>query len=282
MTDWYRETLHDHMAQELVIDRVVYRQRTEHQDMLIFDNGTYGRVLSLDAVAQTSTGDEFIYHEMLVHVPLVAHGSARRVLVIGGGDGGTLRRCLEHPVERVVMVELDRTVVDLSIEYLPEISAGAFDDPRTELIIADGCQYVKETSERFDVIIIDSTDPVGPGAVLFTESFFGDCKRCLNPGGVFVNQGGVPWVQGAELSQFFPRLRRFYTDSSAYAVAVPLYTGGLMTLGWASDDPTLRRQPVDVLAARMEALHLKTRYYTPQVHVASFALPPFIDAMLAV
>ncbi|NBC34828.1 MAG: polyamine aminopropyltransferase [Alphaproteobacteria bacterium] len=281
MTDWYRETLHAHIAQELAIDRVVYRQRTEHQDLVIFDNGTYGRVLALDGVAQTTTRDEFIYHEMLVHVPLVAHGSPKRVLIIGGGDGGTLRRALEHPIERAVMVELDRTVVDLSVEYMPELSAGAFDDPRTELLIADGCRFVKETAETFDAIIIDSTDPVGPGAVLFTAEFFADCKRLLNPGGVFVNQGGVPWVQSQELATFFPRLKALYADASVFSAAVPLYIGGIMTFGFATDDPGLRRQPVETLAARYRALGLKTGYYSPAMHAAAFALPPFVESLIA-
>lgn len=280
MIDWYRETLHHDIVQELAVDRVVYRQRTEHQDLVIFDNGTYGRVLALDGVAQTTTRDEFIYHEMLVHVPLMALGSPKRVLIIGGGDGGTLRRCLEHPVERVVMVELDRTVVDLSIEYMPELSAGAFDDPRTELLIADGCRYVKGTAETFDAVIIDSTDPIGPGAVLFTAEFFADCKRRLTPGGVFVNQGGVPWVQGAELATFFPRLKALYADATVFTVSVPLYIGGVMTIGWASDDPALRQVPAETLEARYAARGLKTRYYSPAVHKAAFALPPFIEKLI--
>ena len=282
MTEWFTETLHEHVAQRLEMSRVVFREKSEHQDVLIFDNESYGRVLTLDGVLQTTTGDEFVYHEMLTHVPILAHGSAARVLIVGGGDGGVLRRCLMHPaVDKVTMVEIDRTVIDLSREYLPEIGGTAFDDPRTELVIADGCRFVKETDQRYDVIIIDSTDPIGPGAVLFTPEFYGDCKRCLTPGGVFVNQNGVPALDIRVQHETYRKLKAFYADVWAYAVAVPTYLGGIMTLGWASDDPALRRVPVDELERRCIAAGLESRYYTPALHAASFALPRNVEALMA-
>jgi spermidine synthase len=281
MTDWFAETLHRDVSQHLAIDRVLYRERTEHQDLVIFQNGTYGRVLALDGVVQTTTADEFIYHEMLVHVPMLAHGAARRVLIIGGGDGGTLRRVLMHPVERAVMVEIDRSVVELSRDYLGDICGAAFDDPRTELVIADGCRYVKETDGAFDVIIIDSTDPFGPGAVLFTDEFFADCKSRLAPGGVFVNQGGVPWVQGPELAEFFPRLKALYADTSVFLAPVPVYIGGHMAFGWGSDDGGLRQTPLPELERRFADTGIAARYYTPQVHAAAFALPGYVAETLS-
>jgi spermidine synthase len=281
MTEWFAETLHSHVSQHLAIGRVLYRERTEHQDLVIFENGTYGRVLALDGVVQTTTADEFVYHEMIAHVPLLAHGAARRVLIVGGGDGGTLRRVLMHPVERAVMVELDRSVVDLSREHLSDICGAAFDDPRTDLVIADGCRFVKETDEVFDVIIVDSTDPFGPGAVLFTAEFFADCKARLAPGGVFVNQGGVPWVQGAELADFYSRLKPLYLDATVYLAPVPIYIGGHMAFGWASDDAMLRAVPVLELEKRFAAAGLAARYYTPEVHAAAFALPGYVAERLA-
>ena len=281
MTEWFAETLHSHIAQHLVMDRVLYRDRTDHQDLVIFENGTYGRVLALDGVVQTTTADEFVYHEMIAHVPLLALGDAKQVLIIGGGDGGTLRRVLMHPVERAVMVELDRTVVDLSRAHLSDICGTAFEDPRTELVIADGCRFVKETEDSFDAIIVDSTDPFGPGAVLFTDEFFTDCKARLRPGGVFVNQGGVPWVQGQELAEFFPRLTALYADATAYLAPVPVYIGGHMAFGWATDDTGLRRLPGPELERRFAALGLETRYYTPALHAASFALPGYVADRLA-
>ena len=178
--EWFDERLHRDWRQGIRIREVVFEERTEHQELLIFDSYQWGRVLALDGVVQTTTGDEFCYHEMIVHVPMLAHGSAREVLIVGGGDGGCLREALKHGgVERVTQVEIDRSVIDLCVTYLPSISAGAFDHPKARVLIADGAKYVAETEDRYDVVIIDSTDPVGPGAVLFTTEFYGGCRRLL-------------------------------------------------------------------------------------------------------
>ena len=281
MSDWYDETLYGDVAQRFRMGRVLYRDKTEHQDLVIFENPVLGRVMALDGVIQTTEGDEFVYHEMLTHVPILAHGRARRVAIVGGGDGGMLRRCLEHKaVERVTMVEIDRSVVDLSVAHLPSISAGAFDDPRANLVIADGCAFMKETDERFDVIIVDSTDPHGPGAVLFTQAFYGDCKARLTPGGVLVTQNGVPFFQPQELKDSHQRLGRLFTDASFFVAPVPSYYGGFMAFGWATDDADLRRQTAEAIRPRFEAAGLTTRYYTPEIHAASFALPAYVLAAL--
>ncbi|WP_431858177.1 polyamine aminopropyltransferase [Azospirillum sp.] len=281
MSDWYTETLHSDVAQRLRMGRILFRDKTEHQDLVIFESPTLGRVMALDGVIQTAEGDEFVYHEMLTHVPVLAHGRVRRVLIVGGGDGGMLRRVLEHPgVERVTMVEIDRTVVDLAIRYLPSISAGAFDDPRAELVIADGCRFVKETDQTFDVIIIDSTDPQGPGAVLFTEEFYRDCKTRLTPGGILCTQNGVPFLQPQELRDSHGRLKRLFADVSFFVAPVPTYYGGFMAFGWATDDEALRRWTEAEIRPRFEGAGLKTRYYTPAIHAASFALPAFMLEIL--
>ncbi len=277
MSDWYTETLYPDVAQSFRMGRVLFREKTELQDLVIFENPQLGRVMALDGVIQTSEGDEFVYHEMLTHVPILAHGRVRRVLIVGGGDGGMLRRALEHPgVERITMVEIDRTVVDLSIQYLPSISAGAFDDPRAELVIADGCRFVKETDQSFDVIIVDSTDPHGPGAVLFTEEFYRDCKARLTPGGILCTQNGVPFHQPEELRGSHGRLGGLFADASFFVAPVPTYYGGFMAFGWATDDTALRRQTAEQIRPRFSAAGIRTRYYTPDIHAASFALPAFM------
>ncbi len=282
MTEWYEEALHPGLSQRLSMDRVLYRARTGHQDLAIFENRLFGRVLALDGAIQTTEGDEFVYHEMLVHTPILAHGRASRVLIVGGGDGGSAREALRHPgVERVTMVEIDRTVVDLCAAYLPSLSAGAFDDPRLELVIADGAAFVEESDGRWDVIVVDSTDPIGPGEVLFGERFYRGCKRRLAPGGVLVTQNGVPFVQGEEVTDSYRRLSACFADVSFYLAPVPTYQGGHMAFGWASDDPALRRAPVETLAARRARAGLAPRYYTPETHVAAFALPACIEALMA-
>ncbi|MDA0342023.1 MAG: polyamine aminopropyltransferase, partial [Proteobacteria bacterium] len=178
--EWFEEALHPGLTQGLSMDRILFREKTELQDLVIFENRIFGRVLALDGVVQTTEGDEFIYHEMLSHVPILAHGAASRVLIIGGGDGGMAREVLKHPgVRTVTMVEIDPSVIELCRNHLPSISAGAFDDPRLDLVIADGAAFVEVTNDRWDVIIIDSTDPLGPGEVLFGERFYRGCKRCL-------------------------------------------------------------------------------------------------------
>lgn len=282
MTEWFDETLYRHVAQRFAVSRIVFRERTEHQDLVIFENPVMGRVLALDGVIQTAEGDEFIYHEMLTHVPILAHGSARRVLIVGGGDGGMAREALKHgAVERVTMVEIDRGVVDLCATYLPSIGAAAFKDPRLDLVIADGAAFVKSCRDRFDVIIVDSTDPQGPGAVLFTQEFYADCRRCLAPGGILVTQNGVPFFQPDELRNTARRLKGLFADTAFYLAAVPTYYGGFMAFGWGCDSAAPRQAAPAELARRHAAAGIATRYYTPALHAASFALPRFVEALAA-
>ena len=263
------------------IGRMVHEARSAHQHVQLFENAIMGRVLVLDGVVQTTERDEFIYHEMLVHVPVLAHGAARRVLVIGGGDGGALEELFKHEdVETATLVDIDRTVIDLARRFLSSICQGAFDDPRLDLVIADGCKYVAETDQRYDVIIVDSPDPVGPGAVLFTADFYADCRRCLNDGGVLVTQNGVPFTQSEELRGSMTALKKLFADACCYLTHVPSYVGGAMALGWASDDSELRRTPLETLRKRFGQAGLETRYYTPAVHQAAFALPRYIEKLV--
>lgn len=280
MPGWAVERLHAHHGQCLEIDETLYDSETEHQRLRVFQNPRFGRVLTLDGVVQTTEGDEFIYHEMLAHVPILAHGAARRVLIVGGGDGGMAREALRHgSVEHVTMVEIDAGVVEFSKRYLPSLSAGAFDDPRLDLVIADGADFVAETDRRFDVAIVDSTDPIGPGEVLFTDTFYGRAKRCLNEGGILVTQNGVPFMQGDELAGTMRAFRALFADAACYLATVPTYVGGPMAFGWGTDGAA-RATPVETLRARYDASGIDARYYTPEVHAAAFALPAYVRALL--
>ncbi len=274
---WFTEILHADLAQQLKVDEVLYEGRTRFQDAKVFANGRLGKVLVLDDVVQTTMGDEFVYHEMMAHVPLFAHPNPRRALIVGGGDGGLLEEALKHPsLERVTLVELDDGVVDLAKAHLPDLSRGAFDDPRTNLVIGDGAKFVAETEDRFDVIMIDSTDPHGPGEVLFSKAFYRDCKRCLTDGGVLVTQNGVPFLQPDELTTSVGRFRDLFKEGTAYVITVPTYAFGMMALGWATDALALRQTPLATLEARFAKAAFETQYYSPEVHKAAFALPMYI------
>lgn len=282
MERWVEETLHSGFRVRLKADRVLFDSETEHQRLIIFENADYGRVMMLDGVVQLSTRDEFVYHEMMAHVPLFAHGKAKRVLVVGGGDGGVLREVLKHPeVESATLCEIDRSVIELCREHFPDVSAGALDDARTTVVIADGTKFVAEADRRFDAILVDSTDPMGPGAALFTKEFYTDCRRALTDGGVLVTQNGLPFLQAAELKQSVSYFRDLFDDAFAYLATTPSYFGGPMSFGWATDHAKLRRRKRRKLAKRhKKAGGFPTRYWRPDVHVAAFALPTYVHELV--
>ena len=283
-TAWLEERLYDEWQQRFHVEREIVRLRSDYQEIVIFESTSHGRVLMLDGVVQITEADEFVYQEMLSHVPIVAHGTARRILIIGAGDGGVLRRVLEHAtIEQVTLVEIDSEVVRLSREFLPRISGSAWDDPRARLVIGDGVEFVAAASSgSFDIIIVDSTDPAGVGTVLFTDTFYAEAARVLDNGGVIVNQCGVPFMQPDEFRTTSIRRSRHFDHVSAYVAAVPTYIGGLMTLGiaWSGRD----RIDQDAGTARTRASRAgilgKTGYWSPEIHEACFALPPYIGRHL--
>ncbi|UWQ89453.1 polyamine aminopropyltransferase [Rhodobacteraceae bacterium M382] len=278
---WITEKLHAHYAQSLRVDEMLYDSKTEHQRLKVFQNGQFGRILTLDDVVQTTEGDNFIYHEMLTHVPILAHGNAKRVLIIGGGDGGMAREALRHQsVEHVTMVEIDAGVVDFSKEYLPMLSQGAFDDPRLTLVINDGAAFMRDTQDKFDVIIVDSTDPIGPGEVLFTDTFYGHAARALTPDGIIVTQNGVPFMQGDELTNTMRAFQALFCDASCYIASIPTYAGGPMAFGWGSHSNKGRTVDLPTVQARFAAAGLECDYYNPEIHKAAFALPGYVKKLI--
>lgn len=282
---WISETLFEELGlrTSYTAERVLYEVQTEHQHLVLFENRHFGKVLMLDGATQVTTRDEFIYHEMMTHVPILAHGNAREVLIIGGGDCGIAEEVLKHKaLTRVTQVEIDPSVVEFSQEHFPEFTGPVFADPRFESVIADGMKYVAETERRFDVIIVDSTDPQGPGAVLFTYEFYAACRRCLNPGGVMVTQNGVPFFQPDELVSSVTHFRKLFADAGCYVAAIPTYVGGHMSMGWAAADARLRITSAETLGERYRAAgSFSTKYWTPDVHKAAFALPRFIADAVA-
>ncbi|MGH7189915.1 MAG: polyamine aminopropyltransferase [Acetobacteraceae bacterium] len=284
LDSWVNESLYPTWGQRFRVRRELARAQSPYQDIAIFESEFYGRVLMLDGVVQITEADEFVYQEMLVHVPLIAHGAAERVLIIGAGDGGVLRRVLGHRnVRRAVMVEIDAEVIRLSREFLPQIGGAAWDDPRAEVIVGDGIAYVAEAPDAaFDVMIVDSTDPIGVGEVLFTERFYAEAARVLSPSGVVVSQCGVPFLQADELAESSRRRAKSFPHVTAYLAAVPTYVGGFMTLGWAAKDARLTELEVAEIERRAIAAGIlgQTRYWTPSVHHAAFQLPPYIAELM--
>jgi spermidine synthase len=277
---WINETLYPQWGQRFLVQRELARVQSDFQDIVIFESETHGRVMLLDGVVQITERDEFVYQEMLTHVPLLAHGDCRRVLIIGAGDGGVLRRVLQHRgVERAVMVEIDGEVIRLAKEFLPNIAGDAWTDPRAEVIVGDGIDYVTRAPDAmFDAIIVDSTDPIGVGEVLFTDAFYANSARILSSGGLIVNQCGVPFMQADELRDTSLRRASFFPHVGAYVAAVPTYVGGFMTLGFAAKQPGLDAVPVETIRSRAAASGITgfTEYWTPEVHASAFHLPPYI------
>lgn len=196
MIDIFLEQIHHDWGQWFKVENVLYQEKSPYFDQLIFESPSLGKVHVIDGIVQSTEKDEFIYQEMLTHVPLIAHGHAKQVLIIGGGDGGILREVLKHPaVESVHLCTIDPTEIAFSKTHLPHLSKGSFDHPKAKICILDGAVYVKECKNTYDVILIDSSDPVGPCAPLFTEEFYSDCRNLLNEGGLLVNMADVPFFQ---------------------------------------------------------------------------------------
>jgi spermidine synthase len=282
---WINETLYPEWGQRFRVRRELARVQSRFQDIVIFESATHGRVMLLDGVVQITEADEFVYQEMLTHVPLLAHGAAAAVLIIGAGDGGVLRRVLQHrTTTRAVMVEIDGEVIRLAREFLPAIGGPAWEDARAEVIVGDGIDYVQRAADAsFDVIIVDSTDPIGVGEVLFTDDFYAHCARILTARGLVVNQCGVPFMQADELRETSVRRARSFPHVGAYVAAVPTYVGGYMTLGFAAKQAGLSEVSAPLLRTRAEAAGIlgTTQYWTPEIQVGAFQLPPYIARQLA-
>ena len=264
----FQEKSYEHHSQVFTVDALLYRGQTRFQEVLIFENRLFGRVLVLDGIVQLTQRDNHIYHEMIAHVPLLAHGTAKRVLIIGGGDGGTLKEVLKHPVEH------DKEVIELSKRYVPQVSGGAFDDRRVNLVIGDGVEYVTQVDAQFDVVIIDSTDPVGPGEQLFTRAFYELCRTLLPPNGTIALQAGAPFYNPEQLKAVCTRLAGSFDAVGPFLAPVPTYAGGMLALVAAGKSHEALRPAVKTLQKRFQILQSRTSYYTPEVHRAAFTLPP--------
>jgi len=252
---------------------VLYEGRSEFQRIEIIRNKDYGRVLLLDGLLQTTERDEFYYHEMLVHPALACHPRPSKVLIIGGGDGGALREVLRHPVVKAWLVEIDGRVIEACRRHFPWLKA-ALKDPRTELIVADGNNFIEEVREKFDVILVDSSDPVGPSTVLHEEAFYRKLKARLEPGGVIASQAGSLMLHLDSHAMKSVFLKRLFRHSGLYLSPMPTYPVGTWCYNFLSDG-------IDPLAPRRLRIPKGLKFYNPEIHRAAFALPNFLRDRLA-
>lgn len=274
MNTWFTEDQTKNLRISLRVRSILHKERSAYQEIAVYETEEFGRLLTLDDVIMTTEKDEFVYHEMLSHPALCAHPRPRQVLVVGGGDGGIVREVLKHPsVERVVLAEIDERVIEVSKRYLPTI-ASALDDPRVDIQVGDGIAYVADHPDAFDVILVDSTDPIGPAVGLFGESFYRSVRRALGEGGLFAAQTESPWFNQELLERIHHTLREIFPVSRLYWAAVPTYPGGFWTFSVGSLGPDLDTFDEARAAA------LDTKYYSPEMHRAALALPPFVRRVL--
>ena len=276
---WYTEQQTDEVRFSIKVKQHLYTGKSEFQDVDVFESEEFGKFLTLDGLMMVTEKDEFIYHDMITHVAMATNPSIKKVLVIGGGDGGTVRELTRYShIEKIDMVEIDKLVVDVSREYLP-ITASKLDDPRVSLYFEDGIRFVADTKEIYDLILVDSTDPIGPGEGLFTTEFYQNCFNILSDNGILVNQSESPYYDqfSHEMKRAHKKIKSIFPISKVYQFHMPTYPSGHWLFGFASK----KLDPIkDVDFDKWNALGIKTKYYNPQLHVGCFALPSYVQEML--
>jgi len=276
---WYTEEHSEDVRFSIRVDKQVYSAQSEFQRVDFFDSKEFGRFFTLDGLMMVTEKDEFIYHDMIVHVPMATNPAIRSVLVIGAGDGGTVRELTRYAgVERIDMVEIDRMVVETCRTYLPQ-TACRLDDPRVRIYYEDGLRFVRGKENAYDLIIVDSTDPFGPGEGLFTKEFYGNCYKALKEKGILVNQHETPYypAYARSMQRAHRRIREFFPVCRVYQAHIPTYPSGHWLFGFASKELDPIR---DLDAAAWNALGLKTRYYNTDLHTGAFALPNYVRELL--
>lgn len=270
--DWYYEENAGTTRFGIRVTEKLHEERSEFQKLAVYETAFFGRVLTLDDVVMLTERDEFVYHEMLVHVPLCSMPEPRRVLIVGGGDCGALREALKHPnLERVVQCDIDERVTRVSEKFFPWVGK-TLTDPRAELVFSDGIDYVKRHATSFDLVVVDSTDPVGPAAGLFGRDFYAAAMRALRPGGVMTAQTESPHWQADLVATIYAEMRACFRHADAYACWLPTYPSGCWTLAYASSD---RRHDEYFDEHRALEIERHCRYYNRALQRGAFALPTF-------
>ncbi|MGE5631000.1 MAG: polyamine aminopropyltransferase [Caulobacteraceae bacterium] len=272
---WLKEAQIENSAMTYKIKETIHTEKTKYQDLAVVDTYEFGRMLLLDGIVQLTIRDEFVYHEMITHVPLFTHKNPKKVLVIGGGDGGAIREILKHEsVEKAVLCEIDDRVVEISKRYFPEVSCG-LDDPRAEVFIGDGIKYVLERKNEFDVIIVDSTDPFGAAEGLFNVNFYNSLYDCLTDDGIFVAQTETPFYLPNVVKRVFKDIKKAFPITKMYLASIPTYPGVLwsFTMGSKKYDP----EKIDADSIPK----IETKYYHEKLHAACFVLPKYVNELIS-
>lgn len=276
---WYSQFYTENVKLSIKVNKQLYSIQSEFQRIDIFESPEFGRFLTLDGLVMLTEKDEFIYHEIITHVPMAVHPQAEKILVIGAGDGGVIRELAKYPnIKHIDLVEIDQTVVEASKKYLPH-TACSFNEPRLSIHYQDGLKFIRKHENNYDLIIVDSTDPFGPGEGLFTKEFYGSCYKALKADGIMVNEHESPFYDGDEgaIKKAHQRIVKSFPISRVYQAHIPTYPSGLWLFGFASK----KYHPIkDLKAEAWQTLGIDTKYYNTNLHIGAFYLPTYVENML--
>ena len=271
---WYTEKQTANHGITTKISQTLHSEKTPFQQLDIIETNQFGRMLVLDGMVMTTIKDEFVYHEMISHVALNTHPNPKRVLVVGGGDGGVIREIIKHSsVEKAVLAEIDGRVIETSQEYLPEI-AGALNDPKVDVQVVDGIKYIHDNKQAFDIIMVDSTEPVGPAVGLFEKGFYQGIFDALKDDGILVAQTESPWFNSELITREFRDIKSIFPITRLYTVSIPTYPSGL----WSFTIASKKYDPLQVDESGIK--DLETKYYSAKIHKAVFQLPKFVEELV--
>ena len=271
---WYTEKQTKNFGITMKINKTLHTEQTDFQKLEMAETEEFGNMLFLDGMVMTSEKDEFVYHEMVAHVPLSTHPNPEHVLVVGGGDGGVIREILKHPsVKKATLVDIDGKVIEYSKKFLPSI-AGKLDDPRVEVKVDDGFMYIAQSENEYDVIMVDSTEPVGPAVNLFTKGFYAGIANALKEDGIFVAQTDNPWFTPELITNVQRDVKEIFPITKLYLANIPTYPSGLWTFTIGSK----KYDPLEVEDSRF--FDIETKYYTKDIHKAAFVLPKFVSDLI--
>ena len=269
---WFTENYDDKASLGLAVKKKLHEEQSPFQKITFWETEAFGTLLTLDDLVMCSEKDEFVYHEMITHIPLCSHSNPERILVVGGGDGGAIREILKHDsVKEAVLCEIDERVVRLSQQFLPS-TASQLTDKRVTLAFEDGFEFLKKFENHFDLIITDSSDPVGPGVALFQEEYYKLVKAALRPGGIMVSQSESPWFYADVMKNMTTAMCNVFNNVETYTAMIPLYPSGFWTMTAASDAISL----TDFDFERAEKIAQQCKYYNPGIHLGALELPNFV------